>query len=184
MFFVLLRSADLSKKTHVCMHTHLWRGKKLDANAHLVAKGAETRHMLGYIVELLDAHVSELEAKRPGHGFALRNSCRRLHDAYGVMRKNNRDLSEDDQLELLDCFLECGLEAKKACVPMIPKFHALPHLGEVANTCGNPAWYSTYEDESTYRDDVRIAQACTIGQFEAKVLSRCELLECLERQGS
>ena len=59
----------------------------------------------------------------------------------------------------------------------VPKNHAFIHMTKNMTEHGNPAYYSTYQDESENGDDRQIAQAVHISTFNFSVLQRAVVQE-------
>ena len=152
-------------------------GKKRDV-ATLKAKGAESRHFLPFAISLLTPDIIASLNRRGMNGEALCGAAVALQSGYDVMRQSPRNLLAAD---LQEPQLRCGRLSVEAGVPLLPKFHFLPHIADGVATAGNPQYYSTYEDESHNRDVVAIIRSCHLREFAARCLAKAELLTRLER---
>ena len=118
-------------------------GDKLDS-PDLKAKGSQSRCMVRFCTELLAEHA----LKTGLEGKLLQRSGLSLMEYYHIMRNEHRKVLQDMQIRLMSACLNHIQLYKKAGGRMVPKHHGMVHLTQSVCTSGNPAYYSTYEDES------------------------------------
>jgi hypothetical protein len=173
-----LHSQQISSIDHLTLGM-LGIGKKLSATANLKAKGAETRHLLPFVIELIEkpANVAGVQ-----HGSELLRACKSLQRVYDIIRDNPREMGENALQELHDACMDVGEQCERALVPMTPEFHLLKHMEEMGQLAGNAKFHSTYEDEAFNRDIVRIIQSTHTADFLKRLLAKCDLLEQMEAE--
>ncbi len=144
------------------------KGKKQTKTETNKVKGAEARSTLPYVKHLL-RRKGPLVAQLGERGVRLRRSVLALSRAYSLMQSSHRCIDAD---QLGKCFDQVSRSARRARVPVLPKFHLARHLGQVAAKAGNPRLHSAYADESHNFGVVRAAQAARTANFTARILSR------------
>ena len=153
--------------------------KNINATPTLKAKGAETRHLLPFVIELVEKPANLACVQ---HGSELLRACKSLQRVYDIIRDNPRDMGENALQELHDACMDVGEQCEQALVAMIPKFHMLKHIPEMGQLAGNAKFHSTYEDEAFNRDIVRIIQSTHTADFLKRLLAKCDLLEQVDAE--
>ena len=140
--------------------------KNLKSKGSLKAKGAEARHLLPFVHQLL---TEEVVVKLGARGADLKRATACLLKAYKLMGDSGRTI---DHAELHDLFMKTARASKRAGVNLIPKFHFLCHFGKQARDHGNPRYHSAYADESKNRALVICAQSCHTRDFSTRALGK------------
>ena len=139
---------------------------------HLKCKAVEARAVLPFSLKLLD-----LSRNSPVTRSHRRKAVMALLAAYRLMSDSDRDIHLGKLSKLLT---SCHMHSKLGKISLIPKFHFMRHLKDVAVNHGNPRFYSAYSDESHNKNMVRIAQASMHPALIARrVLTRETLLSRL-----
>ena len=140
------------------------------------AKGVESRHFTGYVVQPLNENADAF-----GYHFKrLREAGQTLLSYYRIMSDEERVLTSSAHQALMDnCinFLECY---RLAGGPMVPKCHGFVHLTQSACLSGNPAYTSTAQDESDNGICKAVAERVHGLTWISSVFERLEVLELLE----
>ena len=111
----------------------------------LHAKGAQSRDMVGFVVFLFN---NNPVVKATHEGTLLHSAGSSLLQYYHIIASEPRKVPFDSQLQLMSHCVNHLLCYKDAGGHMVPKHHGMVHLTQGVCTGGNPAYSSTYEDES------------------------------------
>lgn len=74
-------------------------------------------------------------------------------------------------------------QAVRAGVPLRPKHHLFVHLLHRVKSCGNPAFYTTFRDESDNRKLAAICASAHAAVWEARIFSSFGWLAAREARG-
>ncbi len=141
----------------------------------LKAKAAESRHLFPLMKELLFQY---------GYLFGVRSAyliraVDGLLDFYAVCLREPRVMSADGLKQLRASISKCCNEWKRYKGKLVFKFHMFYHIGERAETMGNPRAYWTYADEELNRQMGAVAQMLHKGpRFYLSFLQRILVDEC------
>ena len=139
---------------------------------------AECRHLLGFVQSLVDKHCAELEVAG-WKGNELVKAVGHLEKMYTMLEAFPHAMDKAQSRALSRAARKCLKSAQKAEVHMIPKCHMALHCAS-QRCAGNPAFFSTYTDESFNRDVKRIVQSLHKADFSMRLLSKIWLLESLQ----
>ena len=98
------------------------------------------------------------------------------------MERNGYELPPDVCDELEHHLKQCGKNARDGQVPLLPKFHLLPHLGAQCRVSGNLRHSAMLEDESMNADSVRMAARSHSRDFMERLLAQQQLLLDIEQE--
>ena len=122
---------------------------------------------------LMEEHKHLMGAK----GVLLATAGGALTDWYDMISSEQRRMPVASQIELLArmkthvaCYRDAGCR-------LVHKHHAVFHLCLSARGAGNPAFYSTYEDEHENGVCARVAENVHGGRFHMSLYERLEILE-------
>lgn len=157
-----------SRMSKLSLKTLSYTGSK--SRGALKSKGHEAKCIIPFVYGLVCKE--EVQAALGRAGKPLKMACKALVMAVKLMDGGSRRI-DADELERL--FEKCNKYCKRGGIHVTPKFHFSRHLGDVARRAGNPAMHSAFSDESQNRLLVKMAQACQVGEFAARLLSREQL---------
>ena len=132
----------------------------------LALKAAESGTFLEYCADLAARYQPKLE-----RGRALVGVGAHLVRLREIIRTSPAQLSVELHQELVDTMKKAFLLRGDAGVPFHPKWHFSLDLVYEAGVAGNPAFYSTFLDESYNGKLAKVCRACHSQTFHARVLS-------------
>ena len=136
---------------------------KSSSTGHLKCKGFESRRAFPFACKL----AKQLPPTR-SH-IRLRKAAVSLLKAQKLMDTSGRYI---DHVRLGHLLEKCAIYSRRAGVYLLPKFHLMRHMHEVARRAGNPKEFSAYGDESHNHFIVKACQSCHSGDFTARVLAK------------
>ena len=151
--------------------------KSLNARPMMKGRGIEVRHILPFCIHELRPQTSSIANSR-----LLLTSMTSLKCAYDIMERNGYELPPDVCDELEHHLKQCGKNARDGQVPLLPKFHLLPHLGAQCRVSGNLRHSAMLEDESMNADSVRMAARSHSRDFMERLLAQQQLLLDIEQE--
>ena len=131
--------------------------------------------MLPFCIDQFRPHAGSIV-----RGRELLVAMQSLQQSYELIAEGPYGLDVEACNDLAHKLQRCGVNARDAACPLLPKFHTLPHLAEQARSAGNLRFAATLEDESFNADNVRIAASCHTAEFVQHVLAKQQLLLQLE----
>ena len=116
---------------------------KLDTPC-LKAKGAQTKHLVKFVVSMLEQHIHKLPARTR----LLLTAARALDEYYDMLRSEHRYMSLEARARLMDLNITMVEAWRHYGGHMVTKHHNMFHLTQSSNGAGNPQYVATYQDES------------------------------------
>lgn len=135
-------------------------------------KAAETKHVIGFVVQLMrDSPMTrELGSALLGAGEALMQLVRAIDENPGKINDRAANLMHNQYKKFMQYYLMAGIKAK-------PKLHLVGHLINRASRMGNPRLYGTFEDEGLNGILRSIGASVHRSVWEYRVLANFAMLE-------
>ena len=137
----------------------------------LKAKGAESRGVVRYAMEL----AKRLPKNRKCA--LLVKAGQSLLDWYDIIGESSRVVASSRRAELFKHCVNHIVLYKEAGGYMVPKHHCFLHLTQKVTSAGNPACFSTYEDETENGQIAKIGIMVHARTFDRSVFERLELAD-------
>ena len=139
----------------------------------LKAKGAQSRAFVKFAVDTLKAHAEALDTT----GKLLLQAGLALFEYYDILQAEHRKMPFAAHNHLLTCAKNHLACYQAAGGHMVPKHHMMLHLTLSSKISGNPAYFSTYEDE---HENGIVAKMCLAAHGLTFHMSTFERLVVLE----
>ena len=132
----------------------------------LKCRAGESRGLLKFTLRTLKEHVDVLGEQ----GLHLVRAGDAIERYAMLLKTEPRVMSMAVRQDMMNCAIGFNMSYKAAGGHEVPKFHSFIHMTYGIGFMGNPAYYSTYEDESENGLVARIGRSTSMCQFSFSVL--------------
>ena len=141
----------------------------------LKAKGAETKDLVAFSVELL----LRLGDRATVRSHRLLQAGRHLLQWYALCKEHARFMPINAKVELFNAAVNHVVLYKKAGGHLVYKHHALLHLTQLVCSHGNPSYFHTYQDEHENGLMARVGEIVHASTFAISCFERIHLQQRL-----